>query len=381
MNAISRSHWSRIRLIIVAVCLLVANSVAVANDIVCLSIVDDGGFPESPQELANTRSLIRSILTDVSDGKKPTIIELDQDLVTRDGILAFIKGLALPQNITLIVFYHGHGRTTPIGGHQLELSRGEPLLRHEVLDACVTGANHPGLVILFTDSCSLKVKSRIPPVDCVKMPSSAVTDLFSQHVGIVDINSSTYDPITHRGQHAYVTDSSFLYTQVLYDEFRSLSYERHDINGDNFVSWSEFFFRTRETTEKTVDDLRKAGKKDENGNVLEQTPQAFSVGYSPQFIRVRERELGLDVKQQNNGVVAISGVNSPEPYIIEWNSENRAKNKFENGDVFERVNGRHITNKNDLYRAVNEAPPDMPIRINAIRNNERYSAFIRFEVK
>src|SRR5262245_37812834 len=53
--------------------------------------------------------------------------------MTREGILAVVKGLRLGPDEGLLFFYGGHGAIDRSRGHKLDLHRGSPLYRSELL--------------------------------------------------------------------------------------------------------------------------------------------------------------------------------------------------------------------------------------------------------
>lgn len=317
------------------------------------------------------------------------INRLRQSEVTRRNILQAIMNTYVDESTTLVVYYDGHGATDGTRGHYLAVMQGDPVLRSEILDACLVRRNRPMFLILFTDCCSSRIDiKRAGPLGVGINPDHdrVMRNLFLQHRGVVDVTAATYDPEDHSGQSGLTTlgfdfvPAGSLFTSAMCGVCNSLPSQELDPDGDGFASWAEFFPNIQRRTDEYYRHCNRNGHYEQE----HQIPEAFCLGYrsdqQPSQLRYR---MGIDIAEEA-GRLRVMGVrnNTPATNIIELNGKDSPGAHFARGDVIERVNGQRVHSIAGLYSVLDGIPSKEPVRIqgpDAFNNGRPYSAIIRLE--
>jgi len=164
--------------------------------------------------IAETESRLRDFFeTSIPANAQGKIRSVKRDQLTKSNVLSTLRDFAVASNDTLLVFCNVHGEATKDVGQKLYMDANAPegegfLLREELLQALA--AKECRLKLLVTDSCftspdaedfaSARLVRRVEEGMKPKLPELrpnaetkkyVVNDLFLNHKGVLDMNSSS----------------------------------------------------------------------------------------------------------------------------------------------------------------------------------------------
>jgi hypothetical protein len=224
----------------------------------------------------------------IQDPRLLRITNFTGPMVSPQQVFDYYRKVQVGPNDALVFFYTGHGATDPRRGHCLTTERGM-IYRDDLRKAMQ--ARGTRLNVLLTDCCSNVVD--LPPA--MQAPTAApptlpefvrplLRQLFLEHRGTVDITAAEL------GQSAWATNLlGGFFANALSEHLFSFDVKGHDVNGDGFVTWAEFFAPIRDQTQFTYRSFRRSVLDDDaakySGRVVaalqkqeEQVPHAFSLG-------------------------------------------------------------------------------------------------------
>lgn len=228
--------------------------------------------------------------------------------VTPANLGQAIRALPVGPDDALLFYYTGHGATLEQAGHVLALMGGrdsegrpvtQPVPRDEIRKLLLSkGAR---MTLLLSDCCANLVPiRREPPGVGAPAPGAPAPPpgpttlqmLLFDHQGLVDLTSSTYDPVLGVGEKSWTESTSGAFFTVALASLMMAPPDMLDVAPrDGFVEWKEFFPRVRSETNQIYHDFRTNrleigpdGKPAADAALREgleaqpdQTPQAFAL--------------------------------------------------------------------------------------------------------
>jgi hypothetical protein len=197
------------------------------------------------QAIKNNLELMLAILEPFRAERRCDITVLTEDRATAAGMRAAIRACGDVSSDTLLVYYTGHGLTDLGRGHALNFTRGPALLRADVREEMA--ALRPRLGVLLTECCS--ILDVLPPSKMGKspIPGEAPDDrmriaqsLLLRTRGVVDINSSSFDPRARLNEASILSGSGGLFTSAIFDSVLNAIFAKLDENHDGLLTWGEF---------------------------------------------------------------------------------------------------------------------------------------------
>ena len=205
-------------------------------------VVDTGAKLEA---LKDNLAMLRVILEPFRVEGRCDITVLTGQQATADGMRSAIRAQGDASGDTLLVYYTGHGLTDLGRGHALNFTRGPHLLRADVREEMA--ALRPRLGVLLTECCS--VLDVLPPSKMGKPPIPGETpddrmriarSLLLRTRGVVDINSSSFDPREGLNEASILSDSGGLFTASIHEAILNAIFDKLDENRDGLLTWGEF---------------------------------------------------------------------------------------------------------------------------------------------
>jgi hypothetical protein len=189
-------------------------------------------------------------------------VERGGKAVTREQILHDLDNATVSPTDTLMFFYGGHGSIDE-KGHALPLATGSTVYRSEILERMMK--KNPRLVIIITDCCAVveqsnslpyRGKDTIDPLVPREYNVRILWNLFVQHRGLVDINSSSPGEsawgLANTGNEQKGGIFTTAFTDLLFSPTAVL-----DDNNNGFVEWDEFFAHLKKATNNTYGSMRR----------------------------------------------------------------------------------------------------------------------------
>ncbi len=269
------------------------------------------------QDMRNIKMILDAY---VPDNMRGEITVLEGKQVTRQAILDHYRRMPLVPDETLLFFYAGHGAIDNKGDHFLLLQKGkDPLYRKDVVQAMKS--RKPGLVVLLTDCCSIKLKTRLTSKHGDRLvleprPHPVIRCLFFQHRGVVNITAA------QDGAGSWGDDrQGGIFTRslcgLLKDDLKNL-----DSNKDHFLSWKEFFSHLERKTEETYEKFCEQSRTTENYD-----PKKEQRTQKPRFFGPMPEPL-VPLKNDNKTYAVVTLVNRtgrPLVYRYRWNRDEQWK--------------------------------------------------------
>ena len=166
---------------------------------------------------------------------------------TARGLVEAIRSIGDASSDTVFIYYTGHGATDLGKGHTLTFALGPALPRSEIRQELA--ALRPRLGILLTECCS--ILDVIPPAKASPAPQGiepppddhvrSTRSLLLRTRGIVDINSSSFEPSEGLNEYSFLGDGGGLFTGALGDVLVRAPFAKLDDNHDGLLTWGEFF--------------------------------------------------------------------------------------------------------------------------------------------
>ena len=193
------------------------------------------------QALKNNLEMMLAILEPFRAEGRCDITVLTDERATAAEMRSAIRAEGDASGDTLLVYYTGHGLTDLGRGHALNFTRGPHLLRADVREEMA--ALRPRLGVLLTECCS--VLDVLPPSKMGKPPMPGdrlriARSLLLRTRGVVDINSSSFEPHEGLNEASILCDSGGLFTSAILDSVLNAIFAKLDENHDGLLTWGEF---------------------------------------------------------------------------------------------------------------------------------------------
>jgi len=366
----------------------------------------------------NESSMLELLQSMRKMGIQVNVTKLAAGQIAPGNIVATIRRIdpATLKNRTLLFYFAGHGGTDPRTGHFLRTPSGD--LSRSTLLAEIR-AKSPALAVVLTDCCSTRatlngVVPRVPPPP----ERRAIENLFLQHRGVVDINSSSSRPELGVYQAAFYHPAmGGLFTYAFTSMFEPVEpfllkgpddeIERQvpgskewfdhrrrfdsrllwlsDRDKDGFLDWSEavdhlggvlmkLYEGYKEEVEKGMLTIR-ANPRDVQMilSQVSQDPQVFghlavrsdrpAPGEAAGGARVKGPRIGavlVNRFERGGAFVEVTRVepNSPATRILLWQNNRKVKEPFTlvPGDTITRANNVRVRSREDLARVLDAIP-------------------------
>lgn len=326
--------------------------------------------------LEQDRDRMLGLLGPLRDEGRCEVTVLEGPDATAGALLGTLRQMGGAGGDTVLVYYTGHGATDPARGHALTFTAGPPLLRSTLRAELARLA--PRLTLLISDCCSNVVE--LPPAVAAPFanPRPNLRSLFLRTRGVVDLNGSTYDPLTGVEESAWGLPDGGIFTKALFQVVYFTEFTTLDRDADGLVTWAECLPRIAAETDQlytmfkqealTVPGRVDARTAEQLRRQASQTPQPFALDSGLLATgMVRPRELGVNFTAVTlfdpaQGNVVGARLDAVRPGLP------AAAAGLEPGDIVTAVDGRGFADAAGFLDALARSAATARLRVRNVRD-------------